>query len=286
MSESFTDLLKFNVLDSDIEKVKYYTIYSTRPDLVLKSGELKKQVSIFSIPEDHNKHSWSHEDFDYQFSEHGFRDSELPKHIDIGAFGCSYTFGVGLPLNNLWHKLLTKNTDLLSYNFGQPGASIGAITDIFNIVSNNVKIDKAVFLLPNYMRDLIAFEEVVKWKKSFKLKSIMPQLPAQGYLYNDIITEQHYKYTPEWEFIRKMKDSIYLIEKIARMRDIKVYISSWDRRTYEMLEIMDLRYARLISEWRIPNDKTLLDDVARDAMHPGFLLHNYWIEQVRDQVLI
>jgi len=281
MPESIIDLLKFNVFDSDIEKVKYYTIYSSRPDLVLKSGQLKKQVSIFSIPEDQNKDSWKYEDFNYQFSEHGFRDGDLPKHIDIAAFGCSYTFGVGLPSNSLWHKLLTKNTNLISYNFGQPGASIGAITDTFNIVSNNVKIDKAVFLLPNYMRDLIAFEEINKpWKKSFKLKSIMPQLPTLGYLYNDIITEEHYKYTPECEFIRKMKDAIYLLEKIASIRDIKVYISSWDHPTYELLQTMDLRYARLLKEWTWPNDETLNKDLARDSMHPGFLHHKYWIEQV------
>jgi len=284
------NLLKLNVFDSDIEKVKHYTICTSRPDLVLKSNKLdisglKKQVSIFSISEDKNKDNWKHEDFDYQFTSLGFRDAELPEHIDIAAFGCSYTFGVGLPIYGLWHKILTKDTNLLSYNFGQPGASIPAIADIFNIVSNNVHMDKAIFLLPNYMRDLITYETGIKFKRCVELKSIMPESPNVGCTYKDIIHEAHYKYTPDAEFVRKMKDSVYLIEAMAKIKNIKVYFSSWDHPTYELLQVMDLRYARLLKEWTWPSDKALYKDLARDSMHPGFLHHKYWTEQVRDQVL-
>lgn len=285
MSVPLVDLLKLNVFDSDIEKIKHYTICTSRPDLVFKSSGLKLQVPIFSIPEDENKGNWKHENFDYQFTPLGFRDAELSEHIDIAAFGCSYTFGVGLPIYGLWHKILTKDTNLLSYNFGQPGASIAAIADIFNIVSNNVRMDKAIFLLPNYVRDLITYETVIKFKRYVELKSIIPRLHHLGLTYQDIIHEAHYKYTPDAEFVRKMKDSVYLIETMAKIKNIKVYFSSWDRPTYELLQTMDLKYAKLIEEWTWPNDKTYNEDLARDSMHPGLTHHKYWSEKIQHQVL-
>lgn len=281
MPESTADLLRLNLFDCEIEKVKYYTLFSTRSDLVLKSGQLRSPVPVLTTLENHHKDKWQYEDFDYKLSSLGFRGDEIPHEVDLAAFGCSYTFGIGLPENKLWHRLLSES----SYNFGQPGASITAIADIFHILSNHVKMNRAIFLLPNYMRDLMALES----RGQINLWSLMPSTPDINLKYPDIIQEAHYKYTPDSEFIRKMKDSVYLIEHVAKNKNIKLFFSSWDGPTYEMLTNMNFNHATVIDKWTwpkwtLPSEVVFTKDLARDMLHPGMAHHKYWSELIKNKV--
>jgi hypothetical protein len=236
---------------------------------------------LFSKEEKDNIDSWEYEDFDYEFSTLGFRDKEIPKEIDLAAFGCSFTFGNGLPFYKLWFNQL--NRDLVTYNFGQPGASIKAVSDIFHIVTNNVRIKKAVFLLPNYTRDLITHKSahLPQWN-NIRFVNLMPKL-SQFQIELTPLHEGHYKYTPDEEFIRKMKDEIYLIDYMARLKNIEIFFSSWDEPTYQLLTCLNLKHAKIINQWVWP--KNNLDRVkARDKMHPGMYNHKYWADQIRDIV--
>lgn len=276
MPQSTDDLLRLNVFNCEVERVKDYTLVSTRPDLLLKSGQIRSQVSVFSTQENHHKDKWQYEDFDYKFSSLGFRDNELPDDIDLAAFGCSYTFGLGIPVDKTWHKLLSSS----SYNFGQPGASTQSIADIFHIISNHIKINRAIFLLPNYMRDLMAIES----RNKINLWSLMPMTSGMNPYIVDVIHESHYKHTPSSEFIRKMKDAVYLIEHTAKSKNIKLFFSSWDRTTYELLGGMNFTHATVIDEWTWPADTTGKKDLARDMLHPGMTHHKYWSEQIRNKI--
>ncbi len=280
MVKSIDNLLRLNVLDSDdISEVKHYTLHTTRPDLVLKGGDLRPQVPIFLPSESSNQHLWKHEDFDYKFSELGFRDGDMPTHVNLAAFGCSYTFGIGLPEDKLWHKLLAQQQDCNTYNFGQPGASIKTISDIFCIVCNNIKIDKAVVLLPTYMRATVAAEDV---HKQVRLLGLLPQHNRLVLEKFELDHDMYYKYTPHAEFIRKMKEDIYMMEYIAKHKNIALYISSWDAPTYELLKSLKTKHMKLIEQWTDPAD--VKDDFARDRMHPGMLHHVHWADKIREQV--
>ncbi len=274
------ELLRLNVFDCGIENVKAYTLLSTRPDLLVRAGVIRRQVPIFSTLEQDYKDKWVHGDFDYKFSELGFRDIDLPAQIDLAAFGCSYTFGLGLPEHTTWHKVLAKHNNVSVYNFGQPGASIKSITDMFHIVSNHVKIDRAIFLLPTYMRFLIAGQRVDR----VKLFSFLPQSKRTVDTLYGVNPDLFYKHIPDIEFIRKMKDDVYAIEHIAKHKNIKLFISSWDRPTYDLLKIMDFKYAKLIEEWTCPKDPSTKEDLARDKLHPGMAHHKYWAEEIQHQV--
>lgn len=283
MPISINELLRLNVFDCGIENVKEYTLLSTRPDLVVKGLHdlhMRRQVPIFSTLEQDYKDEWVHEDFDYKFSELGFRDTDLPAQIDLAAFGCSYTFGLGLPEHTTWHKVLAKHNNISAYNFGQPGASIKSITDMFHIVSNHVKIERAIFLLPTYIRFLIAGQRVDR----VKLFSFLPQSKRTDDNLYGVNPDLFYKHIPDIEFIRKMKDDVYAIEHIAKHKNIKLFISSWDRPTYDLLKIMDFKYAKLIEEWTCPKDPSTQKDLARDKLHPGMSHHKYWAEEIQHQV--
>lgn len=281
MTNSIDNLLRLNVLDSDdISEVKYYTLYATRPDLILKNGNIKEKVPTIIPPENTYQHEWEYEDFDYKFSNLGFRDGDMPSHVNLAAFGCSFTFGVGLPEDKIWHRVLAKKQNCSTYNFGQPGASIKTTVDIFSIVCNHVKIDKAVVLLPTYHRALIASQHLSE--KNVVLVGLLPNINKQEWEEDyDIDADMYYKYIPTAEFINKMKEDIYMMEYIARHKNIELYISSWDPSTYELLKSLKTKHMKLIDQWTHPPD---VKDVARDRMHPGMLHHVYWADKIQEQV--
>ena len=288
MPGTLDNLIQLNLFDCPLDRVKFYTVASTRPDLITKSGNLVSQVSVFTTSEKENKDSWEHEDFDYKLSELGFRDKNLVDDvdfdIDLAVFGCSYTFGIGLPQNTIWYNQLDSN--LTTYNFGQPGASIKVIADIFHIVSSHIKIKKAVFLLPNYTRSMVAYNNPERQKDSdaefVHLLPNMARLPTLYKQYQDI-HNAYYKYTSDNEFVRVMKDEVYLIEQMSKFKNIELFLSSWDNPTYRILSSMNLRYATILKQftWPIDESKKVL---ARDKMHAGIPHHKYWANQIRDIV--
>ena len=67
--------------------------------------------------------------FDYQHNFHGFRDHNFQDFVfdntenEIWCFGCSFTYGVGVPAEYTWPALIQQKTGLTTKNFGVKGAS-------------------------------------------------------------------------------------------------------------------------------------------------------------------
>jgi hypothetical protein len=278
MVNTIENLLNLNTINTDINSIKFYTVATTRPDLILKNNQLIDRVETFSTLEQKHKEHWKSEDFDYRLTNLGFRGIDIPKHISLAAFGCSYTFGQGLPEHKIWHRLL----DEKSYNFGQPGASIKSITDMFLIISNNLKLDKAIFLLPNYVRQIVATESYSD--KSISLVPLLQNYKGTFQSDYDIELDSYYKYTPNIELIRRMKDDLYLVDHISKIRGIKLYVSSWDRPTYNLIKLMNFNNTIILPEWTSPESEHDKTELARDRLHPGMSHHKYWADQIRDIV--
>lgn len=95
----------------------------------------------------------------YCINNEGFRTHSLVQHIDQRvnvALGCSFTFGVGLQLDNIWPSLVEKETDLPLINLGQGGGSSDTVARILTNVSTLFNIDTVYILWPPIHRfDLI-----------------------------------------------------------------------------------------------------------------------------------
>ena len=62
----------------------------------------------------------------YNFNSQGFRSREITtEHRGFAVFGCSFTMGIGLPYDELYHEQLAKELKLPADNFGVNGASNG-----------------------------------------------------------------------------------------------------------------------------------------------------------------
>lgn len=221
-------------------------------------------VDYYGVNDDKYLQKWQYENFNYTINKYGFRYSPLQDSADIGAFGCSYTFGQSMPSNRLWHSLLSQATGLSSLNFGVPGKGIETTVDIFNIVSKHIKLKRAVFLLPPITRLQILLER----QKDFEFVDYTVQ--------HDIdIAQDLFRTLPESQLINMAKKSIYLAEHIARERRIRIYFASWHSDTSTILKKMKFHYATLLPDWT-----DSLADRARDQEHPGPIAHQKWVEKI------
>lgn len=57
----------------------------------------------------------------YQLNRYGFRCDEFEQRPNLVALGCSFTFGIGLPLKDTWPTLLAQQLNLQPYNLSWPG---------------------------------------------------------------------------------------------------------------------------------------------------------------------
>jgi hypothetical protein len=70
------------------------------------------------------KYNWINQTFTYKFNSKGFRCNELEENQDCVIFlGCSFTMGIGLPIETVWPTLVAKKLGLKCYNLGICGGS-------------------------------------------------------------------------------------------------------------------------------------------------------------------
>lgn len=254
------NLCKLNILDStSLDHVKYYMV----PYLLPKNTvDGIREYQYFGLGEE--KFEKNFESFSYKINQYGFREERNETTIDAGAFGCSFTFGQGLPGHKLWHQIIANNLNKTIYNFGIPGCSAQTVLDIFCIVSKHIKMKNALILLPPYNRFQLA-----KYNANNNL-FLLSCIPGHAGLLNKelgIDESEFYKIFPDEEFVKSFKNSVYLAEHIAKQRNISISISSWDLQTYNLLLSMNFSNARIMPQWTSPPN--ISNDRARDGRHPG-----------------
>jgi hypothetical protein len=227
-------------------------------------------------------HLWPYAPFNYTINNNGFRGAAFPTETDIAAFGCSFTFGSGLPEYMLWNKVLSDELGKTSVNFGVPSASIESIVDIFLIASTHIKMKSAVFLFPHHTRMQIAKKHPVNDRVDYlntdvKCASVINK--AYG-----LEPEYFYRGIPEEEMYKSCKNKIYLLEHIAKERGIDLYVSSWSADTYNLLNELEFESAILLPEWSSPSMEFADADKARDNKHPGPKHHVLWVDKIKSYI--
>lgn len=109
-----------------------------------------KEFQWFSTdnPDRYNRESgYSESDISYKFNSHGYRCDELQKSSML-FLGCSYTFGVGLPLQDVWAAKLAAHFNTPYCNVAFHGGSATYNLRALQKVWDLVKPDKVIALLP------------------------------------------------------------------------------------------------------------------------------------------
>lgn len=276
MNDNFPKLNPLN--SSSIEDAKHFSaIASPFADLV--SGETT--VMPYCSPGDvQYAEDWKHPHFDYTINHLGFRHEKIITETDLAVFGCSFTFGTGLPIEMLWHTLLANKLNTTVTNYGLAGASVESIIDVALIVSNHTKINKIIFLLPSFSRIQIAKSSPYpKDEGRVNYLSLIPNHVSMLCKAYSIDSDKFFKLMPDEEMYKIMKNKLYLVDYVFKQKNIKTYYSSWDPDTYHFLAKMELQGV-ILPEWTSTGIENPLEDLARDKMHPGIKHHTQFAEQI------
>ena len=210
------------------------------------------------------------DDVMYHVNEYGFRGNiDFTTKNNIATFGCSFTYGVGLPESDIYGKLVASSLNKNLYNFGAPGSGIGKMCRYFSITSDWFNYDTALFMLPELYRvehPSIDHENLVIGRNILPSDKTYEQLKTT------------FMYLDDEHFFVELYRNINHILSIASAKNIKVYFSSWDYLTYNHL----IKYLGKDNKMLLPyfNDNRITLSHARDGKHSGGELHKNFADKV------
>ena len=245
------DMLQFGCLQYAINK-EYFDEYS-------KFGWLK----YFSVNEKNNTdQNWA-EDFSYYINDMGFRGnypSPDNKKL-IASFGCSISFGQGLPENRIYCNLIAQHFNKQYLNFGIPGSNCHRTALTFSAATKVWDIETAVINLPPFTR--LHYCDTTNHFQSILLAYKESQTELEN-VRKDII--QHFS---EQFLISQTIDAIQWIIDIAKSKNIKLVLASWDLDTIQIVK----------TAFNLDILKFNIVDKARDG-HPGVISHKQFADNV------
>ena len=109
---------------------------------------------------------WSPESFSYRCDSYGFRnDEDIKKDVAYTLFlGCSHTFGIGLPIEDVWTSHVGKFLRKPTYNAARAGAGIDSCYRILKFLLNqSYKFENLFLFSPHPGRVEIWDEFEQKW---------------------------------------------------------------------------------------------------------------------------
>jgi hypothetical protein len=218
-------------------------------------------------------------DIEYHINKHGYR---IGKNINrnrteniIACFGCSNTFGQGLPWNEIWCSVLNKKLgdNWITKNYGMCGASNDQIARLIN---NYLSYNKPKIICC-YLPDIFRLE---LYDVNGVLVNFTPHctnLDVFDYkAYNRISNESYCIYN----FIKNFK----FIYSMCKMHNVTLYWNTWSEPVLDMGKKDITRYLDFNSFTEslfddsdeylaIPHKFDWKSNAARDGSHFGSFIH-------------
>lgn len=240
---------------------------------------------------DTNK-SYTSDDIIYEINENGFRvSSNFPYNNSnkiIACFGCSHTFGIGLPWDEIWHHKLSEylNFEYTVKNYGFGGASNDMISRlIYNFTLNN-KPD----IICCFFTDITRME-IINEYDGVLLNFLDSLISNLGEIKNDTEKRELFETYNAYKKISTEKNSIYnfyknlkFIEKICESNNIIFYWSTWSEsilsfKSSDMQKIFNKSFIN------IDLSDVLNADSARDKIHYGKNFHKKLAEKFYNKII-
>lgn len=198
------------------------------------------------------RYGWIDRSFNYSFNSFGFRCNEFTDNPSVMFLGCSYTIGIGLPIENVWASLIAKKLNLQSANLAIGGSSPDTAFRMCLSYIDKVNPRIVIYMNPPGIRtELVTDNKIsnmgIGHNQSWKKKSIFDNW-LEVWAQDD---NNH--------FFNNRKNSL-AIEMLCHQRNIK----------FVSVDSKELTARTL--------------DLARDLMHIGELSHkafaDYFINQI------
>jgi hypothetical protein len=104
---------------------------------------------IYNLNHNYEKlleNNWIDKKINYCINKYGFRSTMFNKSSDALFFGCSNSFGIGLPEDYIWTTMIKNELNISGYNLSVPGGSMDSIFRLSNYWIEKLK-PKFIFIL-------------------------------------------------------------------------------------------------------------------------------------------
>ena len=204
--------------------------------------------------------------------------------IDIGCFGCSFTYGSHLKYEDTWPALLQKTLGMKTANFGVPGGGVDACFINLKNCFEKYKIKTAVILLPQFDRKLCTFEKQGNYFQ-------MPVAPNTEWHYGDNVASNFFDSAFILQQIKRTKkhivediDNKHSIGKLKQLisfckdNKIQLYLSSWCNEVYNHMKDLSVNLLPFY-------DLHVVEQRAQDGEHPCVQHNQIWVDDIKSKIL-
>lgn len=98
----------------------------------------------------------------YKLNSHGFRCEEFGNDRHLIALGCSYTMGIGLPVESIWPSLVGQALNLPVANFSWGGSSTDTCYRLLRYWIREINPKAVMILVPPLQRIELVMDEICK----------------------------------------------------------------------------------------------------------------------------
>ena len=230
------------------------------------------------------KTSYSLDSVNYKLNKYGLRVSDksplLERNLDIMAFGCSFTHGVGMPIEESWTELVFKNLNFKGLNFGYPGSSTTKIIRHIINIAPFFKPKNIVILLPHFCREEIVYREIDEDAMS-TVNFIPTHTPSEDHGGKEA---KKFAYSLNFEDRKaSVIKNLLLLKYLLQVNNIKLYVSSWDRETYFIAKKI-FSPENVLPFFECDVEDTSPWNLARDGAHPGKFTNLLFANKVIDHI--
>jgi len=205
----------------------------------------KKNMSIEAHKNYLVEQGWDREDaFIYHVNRYGFR-GQWNDHPTALALGCSHTFGIGLPEEDVWCSIVKRELNFELNNLGIPGSGLDGVFRVARYYFETHKPQYAFLLIPPGGR--------------MEILNRSPRPPSHMNIHVHDNEEDIVQFATHW--FRNPENAenyeqrnLYAIERLCQLHDVKLYTLDW-------------------SELQFPTRRRPRDHRARDMAHFGRPCH-------------
>lgn len=232
-------------------------------------GNQNKKMSTLKEKVDENFTN----DFTYKINQHGFRYNEPVGNKILLAVGCSITFGQGLPEENIYANIVSKELGYECVNVSLPGTG------------PDVQLVNATWALQKYKPEIVLFYMSTPDRRFLANRhGFVNHIPhLDNSILNKIEKQVFIMLDQKFEMTRILQVGwqMYSFIELCKQFNAKLYFRCWDGEAYEMFRQFD--FINYTTDLGNLNSKI---DLARDLLHAGIESHKEFAERILNVIRV
>ena len=208
----------------------------------------------------------------YKYNEYGFRcDNFTPSDYGLVFLGCSFTEGIGLPIEETFsHLIYTKIKKMIGkefpyWNLGLGGCGLDAITRCYYNFYKKINPQVVIALFPSYR---------IEYYTNSWGTALINYDPGEIFLKNPFLLDKHVmEYNTE--------KNLVMLDLLLEQNKTLLIWDTWDTAAFEDVDISKLdNFKNYANVWKTASINSRNSPRARDGMHPGKKTHEEFAKNI------